>query len=94
MNAIIGLLRRAGYEVRLDRDQVICLWKGAGRPDPATVRPLLNDLKHRKTEVLDALRAEVEAFDERAGIAEYDGGLLRAEAEALALECILHHRVG
>lgn len=35
---------------------------------------------------------EQEAFEERAGIAEFDGGLAREEAEALALEAIIRRR--
>lgn len=35
---------------------------------------------------------EQEAFEERAGIAEFDGGMSREEAEALALEAIIRRR--
>lgn len=36
--------------------------------------------------------AEREAFEERAGIAEFDGGMSREEAEALALEAVMRRR--
>ena len=90
MNNTISRLRAMGYEVQLEDKEVVCRWKGTGRPDPATVRPLMNELKERKAEILDVLRAEAEDFDERAGIIEYDGGLPRHEAEKLALKCIFH----
>lgn len=35
---------------------------------------------------------EQEAFEERAGIAEFDGGMSREEAEAMALEAIIRRR--
>ena len=35
---------------------------------------------------------EREAFEERAAIAEFDGGMTRDEAEALALEAVIRRR--
>jgi hypothetical protein len=48
------------------------------------------------TEILENLNADLrEDFEERAAIMEFDGGLDRRLAEALALLCILHnHRSG
>lgn len=37
--------------------------------------------------------SEVEDFEERAAIMEYDGGLTRAEAEAEAMRLIIERRV-
>ena len=49
-------------------------------------------LRSSKTEVLALLTAEreadAEAFEERAAIMEFDGGLHRAEAEAAARQCV------
>ena len=46
---------------------------------------LVERIRQHKAE----LHALVEAFEERAAIAEYCGGLPRAEAEALAWTCLL-----
>ena len=44
------------------------------------------------TEILENLNADLrEDFEERAAIMEFDGGLDRRLAEALALLCILHN---
>ncbi|TSE32104.1 hypothetical protein [Tepidimonas charontis] len=58
-------------------------------PAPARAR-WLPVIRERKTELLALLRSELgrEAFEERAAIAEYLGGLPRAEAEALAWESV------
>src|SRR5262249_15265322 len=62
----------------------------AHAPPPQTVLELL--LLH-KADILRLLRHVWSAedwqvfFDERAGIAEYDGGLPRAEAEKRAFDC-------
>ena len=50
-----------------------------------TMTPALRDgMRQHKA----ALHAVVEAFEERAAIAEYGGGLTRAEAEQLAWPCV------
>ena len=45
---------------------------------------LLDALRQHKDELVTV----VEAFEERAAMAEYCGGLTRAEAEQLALRCL------
>ena len=51
-----------------------------------TVTPaLLEMMRQHKAELLDL----VEAFEERAAIAQYCGGLSRPAAEALAWKCVL-----
>ena len=67
----------------------------ASAPPP---QALLGALSELKPEIIQLLRAAndwwsvqdwLASFDERAGIAEFDGDLPRAEAEALALtSCI------
>ena len=53
---------------------------------PGTLTPALRAaLREHKTAVLDLL----EAFEERAALIEYDGGLPRVEAERLAWACLL-----
>jgi hypothetical protein len=81
--------REAGVQVEVGGD---------GLKLTAATRPpqdVVDDLKRHKAEVMALLRREQSAwtaedwrayFDERAGIAEYDGGLSRKEAEALAFE--------
>lgn len=46
---------------------------------------LLDALRQHKAALLDL----VEAFEERAALAEYCGGLSREEAERLAWQCVL-----
>src|SRR6266851_4824185 len=46
---------------------------------------LLDAMRQHKDALLDL----VEDFEERAGIAEFEAGLPRAEAEALAWQCVL-----
>ncbi len=81
MTAVLSRLRATGYEIWPEAGGIVCRWQGEGAPDPATVRPLLAELRRRKAEVL-------ENFEERAAIIEYDGGLSRTEAERLAWGCI------
>lgn len=60
--------------------------KAAGNGE--AVNRWLPVLREHKAELLDELRAGMvdrEAFEERAAIMEFDGGLTRAEAERLAL---------
>ena len=51
-------LRDMGYLIRAEGDQIRCSWQGPGKPDPATVRPLLDELRERKAEALAILRGE------------------------------------
>ena len=82
--------RAAGITVRIDGDDLLL---EAAVPPPADVIDLLS---RNKTDILARLRPGVDGwsaedwrafFDERAGIAEFDGGLPRAAAEALAFDC-------
>lgn len=54
-------------------------------PQGVLTPALLDALRQHKQELLDL----VEAFEERAAIAEYCGGLSRASAEALAWESLM-----
>ena len=83
----------AGIELRLDGDDLLL---EASAPPPAAVLDLLS---HHKAGIVTLLRPGAEGwsvedwlafFDERAGIAEFDGGLTPADAEAQAFEsCIV-----
>jgi hypothetical protein len=82
--------RAAGIELALDGDDLAL---SAASAPPAAV---LDALSRHKAEIIALLRPGRDGwsaedwqvyFDERAGIAEFDGGLPRAEAEARAFEC-------
>ena len=82
--------RAAGIELALDGDDLAL---SAASAPPAAV---LDALSRHKAEIVALLRPGRDGwsaedwqvyFDERAGIAEFDGGLPRAEAEARAFEC-------
>ena len=77
--------RAAGIELALDGDDLAL---SAASAPPAAV---LDALSRHKAEIVALLRpggADWQVyFDERAGIAEFDGGLPRAEAVARAFEC-------
>jgi hypothetical protein len=82
--------RAAGVHFEIDRDDLVL--KAASAPPTA----LLDELSRHKAGILALLRPRDGGwstedwqvyFDERAGIAEFDGGLSRAEAEARAFEC-------
>jgi hypothetical protein len=82
--------REVGIEIGLDGADL--LLTAASKP-PADV---LDALLHHKAEIIVLLRADKDNwsaedwrsyFDERAGIAEFDGGLPRIHAEAQAFEC-------
>jgi len=84
--------RTAGIELRV---QGCDLALDADRPPPAG---LLERLARHKPELVALLRRGRDGwsaqdwlahFDERAGIAEFDGGLSRPEAEAQAFRCCL-----
>jgi hypothetical protein len=79
-------LMAEGVEFSTDGQQV--RWRDAG----GKLTPeRLEVLKDGKSEVLQFLTAHTEpdldAFEERAAICEYDGGLLRADAEGIAAQC-------
>jgi hypothetical protein len=82
--------RASGIGVRIDGDD-LSLEASAPPPDE-----LLDLLLQHKAEIVALLRRGDdgcsgedwrEFFDERAGIAEFDGGLPRDQAEALAFSC-------
>jgi len=68
----------AGLQVRAEGERLIV--RG-----PKRLAGLAQQLLGQKAEVLEAL----EAFEERAAMAEYGGGLPRAEAEQLAWQWVL-----
>ena len=82
--------RAAGVELRLDGDDLVL---EASAPPPAAVLDLLSRHKPGIVALLRPGRDGWSAedwqvfFDERAGIAEFDGGLPRPEAEARAFAC-------
>ena len=84
--------RAAGIELRLDRGDLVL---EASAPPPDGV---LDALSRHKPAILALLLPGPDGwsaedwrvfFDERAGTAEFDGGLPRSEAEAHAFECCL-----
>ena len=79
---LICELRRKGYEIRADGGYLDISPADNLPPD------LVQQLKQSKAEILTELQRETEdlqeAFEERAAIMEFDGGLPRHEAEALA----------
>jgi hypothetical protein len=92
MSAILALrsARAVGVRVWIDGDH---LELEAPAPPPQAVLDLLSQ---HKADILWLLRPANDGssaedwrvfFDERSAIAEFEGGLLRAEAEALAFDC-------
>lgn len=82
--------RAAGVHLGIDGDDLVL---EASTPPPAAV---LDALSRHKAEIVVLLRPAGDGwsaedwqvfFDERAGIAEFDGGLPRPEAEAQAFAC-------
>lgn len=82
--------RNAGIAVLLDGDDLVP--EAAAQPSAA----ILDLLSRHKPEIMALLRPGQDGwsaddwqlfFDERVGIAEFDGGLSRAEAEARAFAC-------
>ena len=94
--ATLAALRRRGVELRLDGDDLIVT--GADVLSDAEIARL----RSMKAELIAALR-EPDArdaedwrayFEERAGIAEFDGGFSRAEVEQVAFECCIVRWLG
>jgi hypothetical protein len=94
MNAadVLKRARAAGVELRVDGDDLVL---SAASAPPAAV---LDALSRHKAKIVVLLRPRRDGwsgedwlayFDERAGIAEFDGGLPRATAEAQAFECCI-----
>ena len=84
--------RSAGVEIALDGDDLVL--EAASSP-PASV---LDALSRNKAGIVALLRTGDDGwsaedwqlfFDERSGIAEFDGGLSRVEAEAQAFACCI-----
>ena len=82
--------RAAGIRLRIDGDDLVM---EAFAAPPASV---VDALSQHKADILALLRPSLESwsaedwqvfFDERAGIAEFDGSLPRTGAEAYAFEC-------
>jgi hypothetical protein len=82
--------RAAGIELAVDGDDLAL--SAASAPPTA----MLDAISRHKAEIMALLRPAHDGgsgedwlafFDERAGIAEFDGGLPRGEAEARAFEC-------
>ena len=86
--ALIRAANGAGVQMEVADDRLVL--SAAKRPEES----LLAELRASKAEILLRLRQNAEwseedwqaLFDERAAIMEFDGGLPRAEAEALATE--------
>jgi len=90
--AALKAARAAGVHLGIDGDHLVL--KAASAPPTA----VLDALSRHKAEIVALLRLGRDGwsaedwqvyFDERAGIAEFDGRLSRAEAEARAFECCL-----
>jgi hypothetical protein len=90
--AVLRAARALGVELTIDGDDL--LLEAASEP-PASV---VDALRRRKAEVVAMLRPGRDGwsaedwrlfFEERAAIAEFDGGLSRTEAEARALACCI-----
>ena len=86
----INAARLDGVRVALDGEDLVL--EAQSPPSPT----LLDALSRHKAEIVALLRPGPDGwsaedwqvfFDERAGIAEFDGGLPRPEAEAYAFEC-------
>lgn len=88
--ALIEQVHAAGGEIRAEGDRLKL-------KAPAPLPPeLVQEIKEHKAEVLAALSVSVrkqsadllEAFEERAGILEHDGGLTRSQAEQEAARMV------
>ena len=88
----VKIARAAGVEVALDGDNLSL--KAASEPPAA----ILDELRRHKTEIIAMLRPGHDRwsaedwrsyFEERAAVAEFDGGLLRTDAEDQKFECCI-----
>jgi hypothetical protein len=90
--AVLRAARAAGVKLAIDGDDLLL--------DAATMPPasVVDALRRHKAEVVAILRSGRGGwsaedwrlfFEERAGIAEFDGGLPRTEADARALACCI-----
>lgn len=87
---VLEVAKGAGIRVTAEGDDLVL---DADAPPPASI---LDAFRHHKAAIVAILSGATESwladdwqafFDERAGIAEFDGGLPRAEAEGQAFEC-------
>jgi hypothetical protein len=88
----VKIARAGGVEVALDGDDLSL--KAASEPPAA----ILDELRRHKTEIIAMLRPGRDRwsaedwrsyFEERAAVAEFDGGLLRTDAEDQKFECCI-----
>lgn len=86
----LSLAQAAGIAITLNGDNLVL----NAEQEPAA--KVLHALKRHKDEIVALLRPGADSwsaddwqafFDERAGIAEFDGGQSRGDAEALAFDC-------
>ncbi|MBS4032640.1 MAG: hypothetical protein KGZ63_14660 [Clostridiales bacterium] len=56
MLSLLKKLQEIGYRVTLDGECLRLLWTGSGKPDPATINPLLSELRMRKSEAVSFIR--------------------------------------
>src|SRR5262245_29853834 len=89
---VLEAARAAGIALAVQGDDLVL--EAPSTPPAAVLEPLSG----HKAEIVALLRSGRDGwsaedwhvfFDERAGIAEFDGGLSRAEAEAQALACCI-----
>jgi hypothetical protein len=89
----LAVARQAGVDVRIEGQNLRL--RSGGEPPP----DVLETLRLHKAEIVALLATDHDAwtaedwqvfYDERAGIAEYNGGISRDEAEARAFEWCIH----
>jgi len=88
VHQVLNAARAAGVTVKLDGEDLV-LSAAAAPP-----RAVISAIARHKAKIVELLRPDswsasdwLVFFDERAGIAEFDGGLERSAAETRALEC-------
>jgi hypothetical protein len=55
MRALLEI-QKLGYRIDLDGEWIKLTWSGEGTPDPTVVRPILEEIKRAKEEVVQYLR--------------------------------------
>ena len=89
---IIQMAHMAGISIFVEGTTLLL------QADTAPPGSILDAIKMNKARIIACLSAEksiwsnsdwVEYFEERAAIAEYDGGLSRAEARSIAFDCCI-----
>jgi hypothetical protein len=82
---LIDDLTDAGYVLLLEHEEIVARYTGPGQPDPATVRPLLEELRRRKAEAVAYLRQHpLTAPGQHQGTGSSTDTLTREERLALA----------